>query len=349
MELKPKFFMPFFLLSLITGILGGWYRMGWEYALPAAAGSHGLFMVGGFMGSVITLERMITMKKKWWLLFPALCALAVILGLVGQPFYMVLLQSIAALGIILFYFHHLQHDRSNYWYILSLGAASWLIGNLYFLITDTIPFALPWWVGFILFTILGERLELTRFLPISKQKIQILYVLLALAFVSLLLPLHGAGQVLYPISLLGLTLWYATNDMALKSIKKPGYSRYLAVGVLTGYGWLAIHALTFAFFFREHSWGYDVFVHTFFLGFGFSMIWAHGPMILPAVLKVKNRPFHSILWVFWSLFQLTLLTRILTSLLELDQWRKLLGMLNGISMLLIFGAMVVLLKWMNRK
>ena len=341
--MKPKFFMPFFLLSLITGTIGGWYRMGWDIYIPHTAASHGLLMVGGFMGGVITLERMITMKQKWWLIFPGVAALSVIVGLLGYSQAMILCQSMASMGMTLFYFHHLRNDQSGFWYILLLGALSWFIGNINFLITNTIPLSLPWWIGFILFTILGERLELTRFLPVSKAKLKVLYVLLGVSFISLALPLHGVGHWLYICSLGGLIAWFSLNDMARKSIKKPGYSRYLGTGILTGYGWLAIHLLAFLFF-KDQPLGYDLFIHTFFLGFGFSMIWAHAPMILPAVLKLPNRPYHPVLWIMWSIFQVSLLARILVSVMEWESLRRILGMINGLSIFLMFGTLITLMK-----
>jgi hypothetical protein len=42
-------------------------------------------------------------------------------------------------------------------------------------------------------------------------------------------------------------------------------------------------------------------IHTFFLGFVFSMIFAHGPIILPGVLGISIKPYHPLLYV-WLFF-----------------------------------------------
>ena len=47
--------------SLATGILGGLARAGWGVPLPAAAAHHGVLMIGGFLGTVISLERAVAL------------------------------------------------------------------------------------------------------------------------------------------------------------------------------------------------------------------------------------------------------------------------------------------------
>ena len=44
-------------------------------------------------------------------------------------------------------------------------AACWLVGGLVWLAAGTLTPAVPWWLAFLVLTIAGERLELTRFLP----------------------------------------------------------------------------------------------------------------------------------------------------------------------------------------
>lgn len=341
--MKPIVFLPFFFISLIAGIVGGWYRMGWQIQIPNAAAMHGFLMIGGFMGGVITLERMITMNKKWWLVFPGFCAISIILGLSGHQQFMAIGQTLAAIGMLLFYLIHMQKDNSAYWYVLALGASCWIFGNIYVLMTNTIPFALPWWIGFILFTVLGERLELTRFLPVPQNSLYALYGMMFLFLLSLWLPMHGIGRWLYVLSLACIVYWFAIHDMARRSIKKQGYSRYLGIGILTAYAWLFFHVLS-VLLFLDHPFGYDLYIHTFFLGFGFSMIWAHGPMILPAVLKLSFRPFHPILWVFWGIFQLSLLLRVIGTTMDINMVRQFFSVLNGCSIIAIFIIMATLVR-----
>jgi len=346
--LKPPLLMPLFLLALVAGILGGWMRMGWAIHVPEAAGYHGLLMTGGFMGGLITMERTITMKNRWWLTFPLSCGLAVLATLAGEAQVGTIFLLIGGSGLILFYLNILNHQKEPYWYVLLGGAVFWLIGNLKFLLTGSIPLAVNWWVGFILLTILGERMELTKFLPIPKAERWILWVLLGLAALGLILPVHGGGKSLYLVAGMGLVVWFVRNDMARKSVKKSGYQRYLGIGILTAHAWLLTHLLAL-YFLSDSYLGYDIYIHAFFLGFGFSMIWAHAPMLLPAILKFQNKAFHSVLWLVWAIFQLTLLGRVLSSILQFTEWRKYFGMANGIAVLLMFVSMILVMVWRRGK
>src|SRR5690606_33689073 len=156
----------------------------------------------------------------------------------------------------------------------------------------------------------GERLELTRFVPVPKAAGVVMWILFALVFISFFIPFHASGLMFYGISLLFLTLWFLRFDIARLSSRKSGYFRYTGMSMLTAYGWLLVHVLL-VLFFNNHPFFYDLYLHSFFLGFGFSMIWAHAPIILPGILKISKTPFHPILWLFWFIFQLTLAARIL--------------------------------------
>jgi hypothetical protein len=59
---------------------------------------------------------------------------------------------------------------------------------------------------------------------------------------------------------------------------------------------------------------YDIIVHTFFLGFVFSMIFAHGPIILPGVLGLAVRPYHPLLYAPLVLLVSSVLLRIVAGM-----------------------------------
>jgi hypothetical protein len=93
----------------------------------------------------------------------------------------------------------------------------------------------------------------------------------------------------------------------------------------------------------SHPYYYDLFLHTFFLGFAFSMIWAHAPIILPTVFKRTQTAFYPVLWPFWTLFQISLIGRMLFSLLQYTDGRSWFGVLNGWTVLAMFAMMVGIL------
>ncbi len=98
---------------------------------------------------------------------------------------------------------------------------------------------------------------------------------------------------------------------------------------------------------------YDAVLHSFFIGFVFSMIFAHGPVILPGVLGISIKPYHWILYVPAIILEGSLVIRVVADILSLEEWRRWAGMWNGIAILLFFMAMGVLIvnkrKEMNNK
>jgi hypothetical protein len=92
--------------------------------------------------------------------------------------------------------------------------------------------------------------------------------------------------VLFGVSLLCLALWLGRFDIARRTVRARGISRYMAVCLLLGYFWLALAGVAWA----AASLGYparDAALHGLAIGFVFSMILGHAPVILPAVLRVK--------------------------------------------------------------
>jgi hypothetical protein len=82
--------LPFLLLamlSLITGLLGGLHRIGWTLPLNGVSPNHGAIMVGGFLGTLIILEKIIPLKRKVLYAVPIVSGASVILFFIGQPIY----------------------------------------------------------------------------------------------------------------------------------------------------------------------------------------------------------------------------------------------------------------------
>lgn len=345
-HIRPVYvLLPLLLMSLFAGILGGWVRMGWGFSFPPAAVHHGALMVGGFLGGLICLERMVTMLHRAWLFFPLAAGLSLVAFLPGAPTVALILQTTASVGLVAFYFVQMRKHHERYWLILLLGSVFWLSGNVRLLQTGFIPGMVNWWIGFILFTVLGERLELSRFVPVPPRARTVLWGLIGLLALTFFLPFHGLGPIAYGSVLVLVTLWFVRYDIARRSVKKGGQFRYIATSMIMAYGWLGIHALI-ALFAGAHPLHYDLYLHTFFLGFAFSMIWAHAPIILPAVLKFTASPYHRSLWIVWFLFQLTLAARVVATFMQSPDLRLMSGVANGVSIVLMFGALGF---WMWRK
>lgn len=335
--------LPFVLLGLIIGIMGGWIRLGWHIDLPSSGYLHGLLMTGSFLGTLITLERTVSMPSKWWRAFPIVSAFSVFFFLSGQKEIGLAALMAGNIGLLTLYIIQMAKHKDAYWYLLLAGATCWLIGNLLVLKTGLIAAASTWWVAFIFLTIVGERLELTRYLNIPKWAKGLLWLLVSLLIIGVALPFHGMyGKVMIGVATIGTSVWLMRFDMARIGVRKEGFHRYVATGLLVGYGWLLLNGLVLLFI-PSHIYFYDLYLHTFFLGFAFSMIWAHAPIIFPAILKTTERPYHRILWFFWPVFQLTLIGRTLLTLLENSELRQWLGGINGVTILVMFATMAIIM------
>ena len=322
-------------LSVVLGIAAGYNRLGWMGLPTGIAGEHGALMVGSFLGTLIILERAVTAKNKWFLAIPVLNGLSLPLFLLGYTEAALLALVVGSMGLCYIYLDIIHRYRELYFYVMLVGSVCWLIGNVLAWRYHFYPQALPWWISFLLLTIVGERLELTKFLPIKKGQKVLLLTILTIFVITAGSFFHGWGQPVAGLALLLIAAWLLKFDMIRKSIKKKGLHRFSALMLGTGYIWLAVAGgaiLVSAYM----PVAYDVLVHTFFIGFTFSMIFAHGPVILPGIAKLPFQPFSPGLYVWGFLLHASLLLRICGSVHSYYPFKFWGGILNGIFIVAYF-------------
>ncbi|HJS38859.1 MAG TPA: hypothetical protein VJ789_12115, partial [Burkholderiales bacterium] len=181
---------------------------------------------------------------------------------------------------------------------LLAGAVAWLAGNLSLLAGLA---AVPWWISFFALTIGGERLELSRYLkrgPFARGA----FMVLAAALLAAPLSPRLLGVVLVLLA-----LWLLVFDLARVTVRQKALPRYIAWCLLLGYAWLALGGSLLAL-----ETAYDAALHAIFVGFVFSMVFGHAPVILPAVLRVKL-PYHPALYAPLALLHASLLARVFVS------------------------------------
>lgn len=335
-------FVPLLLLplALMAGMQGGWMRMGSPVGWPEFAANHALLMIGGVLGTLISLERAMAVPQKAWRLLPLVNGLSIVPLLLGESHWAAALQSTTALGLALLLYRQLRQYNSSTLLLMTFGAMLWLLGNLLFLYKGWVVVAVPWWIGFLLLTIVGERLDLSKFLPTPRWAHLSLYILLFVWVGSLLLPFHSKGIWLTGAMTVFIACWLLYFDMARIIIRKTERYRYIGIGLRTGYVWLLLHGLSYFLHDRE-PYRYDFYLHTFFLGFVFSMIWAHAPIIMPLLMGSQRNPYHPLLWLPWAIFQVSLVMRLLTHILGHAEWRLIFAQINGYSILLLLVSMAV--------
>lgn len=345
---KPIFIIPFILVSLIIGIYSGLLRMGWEFPLVKGFGEHGAIMVGSFLGTLIMIERVITLKSRLLLIIPLINAHSIVFFLLDsyKVSYALLLTGSLGLMCVMFFYAIKYKEYHNY--ILLFGSICLFIGNFLLLVFTKYTSAVTWWIAFFLLTITAERLELTRYLPVSKKKKIFLMVLLSVFVVGIILPFHNSGKYISVCSLILTAGWLLFYDIALKSVKKDGLFRYTALLLIIGYFWLIITGVFFVIN-NDSNLIYDAGLHSFFIGFVFSMIFAHAPIIIPGILKLNVKPYHPALYIWFVLLQISLIIRIAGDLINNLQIRQGGGILNGIAILCFFINLIVVVVSQKRK
>lgn len=330
-------------LMLLVGLWAGLVRLGWNLPQPGAglAGLHGPVMIGGFLGTLIGLERAMAVDSVWAYgapAFAALGALALLAGftpLVGQL--LILFGSLILVAIFARLFHR---HRSASLATMALGAILWAVGNGLWLIGYPLYRVVPWWVGFLVLTIAGERLELSRLLRpsfLSRMGFYSAGGMMVLSLVASLLAFDAAIR-MAGIGLVAVAGWLLRYDIAWRTVSHPGLHRFMALCLLAGYVWLGMGGFMWVGFAPEFRAGplYDAMLHTIFLGFVFSMIFAHASIILPSITGMAM-PFQAAFYGHWVLLHLSLMLRVGG---DLTQWRPGIqwgGLLNVLA-LLVFLA-----------
>jgi hypothetical protein len=149
----------------------------------------------------------------------------------------------------------------------------------------------------------------------------------------------------YPVlglSLLGLVRWLMVHDVARRTIRARGLTRFMAGCLLAGYVWLAVAGAIWVLAGGVTDGpAYDAVIHAVFLGFTMSMIMAHAPVILPAVLRCRL-PYHPVMIAPPVLLHASLLLRLCVGDAHgLDLGRQVGGVLNVVALLGFAGITAV--------
>ena len=313
---------------------------------------HAPLMIFGFVGTLISLERAVALRAGWAYLAPVLLALGSVLALSPAP--LVLGTSLVLAGLVL---HLLQYaaiwrrQPMTATAIQALGVVAAVIAGLLWVVGVAVPLLVPSLAVFLVLTIVGERLELARVAAPGLAAERVLFALaVALASAALLsvtLPLVAVP--LAGIALLAIVAWLWRYDIARVMVRRSGLPRYVALCLLLGYGWLAVAGAGWLLGGpRTEGVIYDATTHAVFLGFVFTMIMAHAPLILPAVLQLSI-PYHRSLYVPVAVLHLGLLVRVVAG----DAWGVLWALQAGgilsIVAILIFAVTVVTLTVRGRR
>ena len=334
--------MALAMLALLSALAGGLARLGWP--LPVAASLvafHGPLMVAGFLGTVIGLERAVALGRAWAYGGPiasGLGALALAAGVPGGTELMLLGSMVMVAAFVAI----LRRQVALFTVVMTLGALCWVIGQALWLGGEPVHRVVWWWAGFLVLTIVGERLDLSRLQrPTAVSRLAFVaaagVLLVGLGRASLA-PDHGIRLV--GAGFVALAAWLGAFDVARRTVRGAGLTRFIAVALLSGYAWLAVAGLLLLRWPHAAAGAqYDAILHALFVGFVFSMIFGHAPIIFPAVLGVRVA-YRPIFYLPLGLLHVSLVVRMLgdfASWLAGRQWG---GLLNALAIVLFFALVV---------
>ncbi len=333
---------PIGLTALAALVFAAWIglaRLGFDLGRPPT-GQHGPLMVLGFLGTVIAVERAVALRQTWAWSAPLLSAAGVICLLFGWSLLGTMALFAAGAALVAVYVAAVWAGGPHiHLLVMGLGAISWMIATAGLAVGAGVPSVVPALTGFLVLTICGERLELSRMGPPRPVWWRpaflglALLLVIAIGLASINLPV---GSAIAGLALVGLaaTSWH--GDVARRTIRSSGVTRYMAAALLVGYIWLAAGGIMWL------SGGlvpgtstYDAAIHTILIGFVLSMVFAHAPVIIPAVAGVEL-PYRPSWWVALGLLHASLLARVIGDLLAPTARVKGWGAVGNVTAILVF-------------
>lgn len=333
------------MVALLTGMWAGLLRLGWNWPTPRPTFGlvHGPLMISGFLGTLIGLERAVALERRWAYAAPLLTGMGAVALLVGAPHWVAPLLMTSASAVLAAVFAVVIWQQTALFTItMGLGAVAWFLGNGVWLGGGEIPVAVSWWLGFLVLTIAGERLELSRMLQLTRRSERTFLVVIAVVLLGFAVGgiAVDAGARVTGCGFLVLTMWLARHDIARRTVRQSGLPRFTAICLLSGYVWLGVGGvLAIAYGGVIAGPHYDAVLHAVLLGFVFAMIFGHAPIIFPAVLGVPV-PFRPVFYAHLALLHVSVALRLLGDALASAPLRQWGGLLNAVAILFFLANTV---------
>jgi hypothetical protein len=216
-------------------------------------------------------------------------------------------------------------------------------------------------LSFLVLFILGERIELTRIVSSPKSNKGFRRVLVTAAVSIILFGVGSAerftmlanltfliGSALLLIVFLSVLIVENHNLRLLLKSPRP-LQHYVSRHVRVAYGWAVIGmflAIGYSLSGFEYDL-YDPFIHSLTLGFIGTMMLAHGPVILPGVLRRKFNE-EKLTMLPLAVLTLSVILRVGGDLFMLISYSAAARLTAGFSGWLVLAAVLLFLSWIVR-
>ncbi len=336
--------------AAVVAVLAGLARIGIATTVGLAnAGVHGPLFVVGVFGTLIAIERAVALSassaSRWAYVAPATGVAFVVAMLARSEAAPVLAVCACGLQVGL-NLVVIRRQSEPFTWMMALASCALTVGTLAWAHYRTIDAALPGWLVYFVGTIAAERLELARLAPPNPRATGALVGLVVLALAaSSAVPSVGDGAIRATgVALALIGAWQLRYDLALRTVRTRGLPRFAAIGVLAGAAWLVFGGALLVVS-RLPAAGplRDATIHAVLVGYVFSMVVAHAPIVVPAVARVALR-YHPLLFLPLGLLHLSLGVRIAGDLARHAPLRRA-GTLGNALALAVFVLSNVLVGW----
>jgi len=329
--------------ALVSGVLGGLARLGVPLEIAAGAAHHGALMTGGFLGTLISLERAIALGEPAAYAAPLAAGSGALLLVLGAREAGMWVSLAAPVVLAIVSASLLRRQAQAHIVLLLVAALAWGVGDALSLAGAVPNAAAAWWLAFLVLTIAAERLEMTRLTrrPAIAAPLFHACVGTILAGAAAALAWPAAGGVVFGAGLAALAGWLAFFDIARRTVATEGFPRYSATALLAGYAWLAAGGAAWCGMALAGPAWRDAALHALGLGFVFSMILAHAPVVVPIVARRRMR-YTPWMYAPLALLHASLLVRIAGDAGE-PAWRMWGGIVNALAILAFAGTMALAL------
>ncbi len=338
------------MLALLAALWAGLVRMGWPWPplRPAWTLTHGVLMIPAFFGGLISLERAVALRQRWPWLAPLLHGLGGLVLLAGgNPHWAFPFLLAGALVFVAMFVVIVRQHPATYTVLMAISVVALAIGDALWGAGWPVYRVVPWWMAFLVLTIAAERLELGRLQQLSRGAHTAFLAAVALVLVGLVLP-PPWGARLVGVGFVALAFWLLRYDVARKTVRGEGLPRYVAWCLLTGYGWLAVGGAWMVWAGPQVAGlAYDGMLHAVLIGFVFSMIFGHAPIIFPAFLE-RMVVFHPKLYMPLVGLHASLALRLLGDVLQQPLLRRWGGLFNALFILHFLGVMASMVRRAKR-
>ena len=330
--------------ALLAGLWTGLARLGLALpgGMPVLAEFHGALMISGFLGTLISLERAVAIGRWWAYAAPALSTIGALALIADESAFAPGAFLLASIALTFNSCTVLTRLPTLFTAILAVGAACWAGGTLGWIKGAEATSVAGWWLAFLVLTVAAERLELSRVLspPLSSQ--------LTFSFAASLLIIGAASEEFsgklapfFGVGLLAMAAWLVRHDIALRTIRLSAQPRFSATCLLAGYFWLGVAGLLLLLDPPgATAFSYDAAVHAITIGFIFSMIFGHAPIIIPAVAGLRVR-YSAAAYMPLVLLHISVLLRITADLFKWIEIRAISGSATIIA-LACYAAILVI-------